>query len=238
MTPFLITFRETVEIVFVIAALYGIIIKINAAQLKKYLWLGVLSGVGLSIVFALVFKLIFGELNEELQEAVEIGASVVGILMITMTVLMFESLDHFHKFILRGVDKVSERFADWWVFVMVFLTIIRDGVETIIFLFGSNQSVASIFWYGSFGILAAVILGVAFYRGMLMAPAGYFFKITNILLLFFASSLFSRIFEEMQMEVGAKFGTGWSQIFAIGMYLVYFVLFGVVYKIKKLKQIK
>lgn len=238
MTPFLITFRETAEIAFVIAALYSIVIKIEVSQLKKYLWLGVFSGVGSSLVLALVFKLIFGGLNGEVQEAVEVGSSIVGILMITMTVLMFESIDQFHKFVLRGVDRASKKFADWWIFVLVFLTILRDGIETIIFLFGSNQSINSIFWYGSFGILAAVLFGFVFYRGMLMAPAGYFFKITNILLLIFAASLFAGIFEEMQTEVGTNFGSGWSQAFGVGMYLVYFILFGVIYKIKKSKQIK
>lgn len=238
MTPFLITFRETAEIAFVIAALYSIIIKIEVGQLKKYLWLGVLSGVGLSAVLALVFKLIFGGLNEEAQEVVEIGSSIVGILMITMTVLIFETAEQFHQFVLKGVDKTSKKFADWWVFVLVFLTILRDGVETIIFLFGSNQSAVNIFWYGSAGILAAVLLGFAFYRGMLLAPIGYFFKVTNILLLIFAASLFSRIFEETQAEVAVKSGNGWSQVFGVAMYFVYFVLFGIVYRVKKMKKIK
>lgn len=156
--------------------------------------------------------------------------------MITMTVLMFENIYQFHKFVLKGVDRASKKFADWWVFVLVFLTILRDGVETIIFLFGSNQSAGSIFWYGSFGILAAVLFGFAFYRGMLLAPAGYFFKVTNILLLIFAASLFSGLFEEAQAEVVEKFGNGWEQAFSIGMYFVYFVLFGIVYKVKKMKK--
>lgn len=235
MTPFLITFREVAEIVFVIAALYSIIIKINVVQLKKYLWLGVLSGVGLSMVLALIFKLIFGELNEEVQEVVEVVSSVIGVLMITTTVLMFENIDQFHKFVLKGVDRASKKFADWWVFVLVFLTILRDGVETIIFLLGSNQSANNIFWYGSFGILVAIIFGFAFYRGMLMAPAGYFFKVTNILLLFFAASMLAHVFSEQQVVVNQKFGSGWSQIFGIGIYVAYFVLFGVIYKVKKLK---
>lgn len=237
MAPFLITFRETAEIAFVIAVLYSIIIKIEVGQLKKYLWLGVLSGVGFSVILALVFKFIFGELSEEIQEVVEVGASIAGILMISATVLMFQTAEQFHQFVLKGVDKTSKKFADWWVFVLVFLTVLRDGVETIIFLFGSNQSAANIFWYGSVGILAAVLLGFALYRGMLLAPMGYFFKATNILLLIFAASMFAHILEEVQAEAGLKFGDVWSQILGVGAYLVYFVLFGIVYKLKN-KKIK
>lgn len=238
MTPFLITFRETVEIAFVIAALYGFIKKVNLAQLNKYLWFGVVSGVGLSIVLALILKTVFGELSHEAQEAVEVVASIVGILMISVTVLMFENMSQFHQFVLKGVDKVNKKFADWWVFILVFLTIMRDGVETIIFLFGTKESAGNIYFYGGLGVIAAVILGFVFYRGLLLAPVGYFFKATNFFFLFFAAGMFSHLFEEVQDDISKNAGNTWSTAFSIAMYLVYFGVFALLYKLKKHKQVK
>jgi high-affinity iron transporter len=88
--------------------------------------------------------------------------------------------------------------------LVAFVGVLREGVETALFLFGtvegSNRLVASI--SGAAGLAGAVLLGYLFYRGAARLDLRRFFKVTSVLLLAFAAWLLAQGLHELQ-EAGA-----------------------------------
>ena len=77
------------------------------------------------------------------------------------------------------------------LFLFTFLMIVREGIETVIFLSAVNVSSQAILSFsgGIMGLLLAVAFGIFFVRGSIRIDLGRFFKITGIVLLIFVIQL-------------------------------------------------
>jgi high-affinity iron transporter len=75
---------------------------------------------------------------------------------------------------------------------MAFFAVIREGLETVVFLlaaFGSASDPTSAGLGASLGIAAAVAIGVAIYRGGVKLNLSRFFRVTGVVLVFVAAGL-------------------------------------------------
>ena len=83
--------------------------------------------------------------------------------------------------------------------LVVFVGVLREGVETALFLFGTvagtNKLVATT--SAAVGLAAAVVLGYLFYRGAARLDLRRFFLVTSVLLLLFAGWLLARGLHEL-----------------------------------------
>jgi high-affinity iron transporter len=90
-------------------------------------------------------------------------------------------------------DGVSECSA---LMVIVGLAVLREGSETVLFLYGiaaSNQDgQSSMLAGGVIGLLAGVAVGYTVYAGLLRMPLRWFFAATGILVLLLAAGLASQ----------------------------------------------
>jgi high-affinity iron transporter len=82
------------------------------------------------------------------------------------------------------------------LFLLVFLSVLREGVESVIFL-GSAASL----WGALAGLGAAALLGFLLFRGALRVRLAVFFTVTNVLLLLFAAGLVAHGLHEL-VETG------------------------------------
>jgi len=84
----------------------------------------------------------------------------------------------------------------------VFLSVVREGVESVIFLgatrFGTG---AGSLWGALAGLAAASLLGFLLFRGAVRVRLGLFFTVTNLLLLLFAAGLVAHGLHEL-VEAG------------------------------------
>jgi high-affinity iron transporter len=80
--------------------------------------------------------------------------------------------------------------------VVVGLAVLREGSETVLFLYGISASEgagASSMWLGGvIGILAGVAVGYAMYAGLLRVPMRWFFAATGVLVLLLAAGMASQ----------------------------------------------
>ena len=95
--------------------------------------------------------------------------------------------------------------------VLAFTAVIREGLETALFLVGqatSADSVAASVLLGALvGLAIAVLIGAGFYRGARLINLRTFFRWTGIALIFIAAGLLSSAVHEF-VEIGAiAFGT-------------------------------
>jgi high-affinity iron transporter len=83
--------------------------------------------------------------------------------------------------------------------MVAFVGVLREGVETALFLFSTteNSSPLASLISGLLGLVAAVALGYAFYRGSHRLDLRRFFTLTSALLLLFAGWLVAKGLEEL-----------------------------------------
>src|SRR5262249_46388061 len=94
------------------------------------------------------------------------------------------------------------------IFSFTFLMIVREGMETVIFLRAVNFTTSEMlsFLGGIIGLVLAVLFGVFFVRGSIRVDLGRFFKITGIVLLLFV----------VQLVIGGIHEFGEGGLFEIG----------------------
>ena len=87
----------------------------------------------------------------------------------------------------------------WGVFWMVYFTILREGFETVMFLFSSEKMSTSYFYLNFFlGIVVAVFLGYLIFIQGRKVDLRKFFKVTSFLLVIFASGMIAYGIHELE----------------------------------------
>jgi high-affinity iron transporter len=96
------------------------------------------------------------------------------------------------------------------LFTIAFVAVVREGLETVLFLLSaetSSASGASVVLGGLIGLAAAVILGVAIFAGGRKVNLKQFFNVTAVLLIMFAAGLAGKAVHEYRELIGWE--NGW-----------------------------
>ena len=181
----LILLREGVEALLIIMALLTVTRKAEQTKASKWIMSGSLLGIILSIALAFIFKAIFENLGStrELTEGIVGICSVILIVIIGAWLHSKSSLESWEKFINKNMDKAMSTGSLLTFGLVAFLSVFREGAETIIFYLGIVGKIST--WSLILGILVAVFI--------LILIAVFFNQITKwipIHRLFFIMSLF------------------------------------------------
>ena len=87
---------------------------------------------------------------------------------------------------------------------LAFISVLREGIETVIFLTGveaSEETPTGILWSGLIGILVALIIALIIFLSSKKINLKIFFSVTGIFLILFAAGMISHGFHELQ-ELG------------------------------------
>jgi FTR1 family protein len=89
---------------------------------------------------------------------------------------------------------------------VAFVGVAREGLESALFMFASvgDSGVVETVIAGSLGALAAVTLGVLFYRGAIRMDLRRFFMVTGVLVIGFAAYLIAGGFHELAEAGGGE----------------------------------
>ncbi len=198
-TGFLITFRETLEAALVVGIVLAYLVAIKQSGYKKFVWWGVLFGILASIVGAIIFTALFGGLSGRTEEIFEgVLMFVAAGLLTTMVLWMMKQ----GKYVVQHLEKqifkeISEKHA-FGLMALVFFAVLREGIETVIFLGAASRiEVANIFG-PILGIGVALVVSWLFFWGATKLRIGRFFKVTSIILVFFAAGLIAHGVHEFQ----------------------------------------
>ncbi|OAO31187.1 hypothetical protein AXY37_07260 [Mammaliicoccus lentus] len=181
----LILLREGVEALLIIMALLTVTRKAEQTKASKWIMSGSLLGIILSIALAFIFKAIFGNLGStrELTEGIVGICSVILMVIVGAWLHSKSSLESWEKFINKNMDKAMSTGSLLTFGLVAFLSVFREGAETIIFYLGIVGKIST--WSLILGILVAVFI--------LILIAVFFNQITKwipIHRLFFIMSLF------------------------------------------------
>jgi high-affinity iron transporter len=204
--PLIITFRESLEASLVIGIVLAYLHRLDLNKHDIYVWSGVAMGVVCSIVIAILFTLLFGGFSGQAEELYEgVIMLVASGLVCWMVVWMWRQRKQIRGDIEGKVDRHLTKNWPLGIFFLVFLSVLREGTETVIFLhaaFAQAKSALLSFGGAVLGFGGAIGLSYLFFRGMKLFNIKHFFTVTSVLLLMFAASLFVEGVEELVEAFG------------------------------------
>ncbi|HIB24549.1 MAG TPA: high-affinity iron transporter [Candidatus Poseidoniales archaeon] len=194
----LIGFREAVEAALIIGVLLTWLARSERGDLANWIWKGVGAGVLASIVVAVLFAWVWGGVESFKEHA----AMFEGILEIAAAVLLTAVIIHFIRHpsaveLEEWADEAYRTKQGAGLFMISFLSVWREGSETVIFIGAGTDGFGAVVGVG-IGIVSATLLAYAFFKRGMKVDITKLFKVTNVLLILFAAGLVAHGFHELQ----------------------------------------
>jgi high-affinity iron transporter len=201
---FFIGLREGVEASLIIGILVAFLVKQNRQKDLKPLWAGVVSAIALSVFLGLLLGFIADEEPANVEPIISGVASLLAATFVTWMIFWMARQSKALNGQLSGKLASTESSGALSVFAIAFLAVIREGVETSVFIWSASKSTGpqtAPIAGAILGLLTAAVIGYLLYRGTLKFNLRTFFKYTGAFLILVTAGIFAYGFSELQ-EVG------------------------------------
>ncbi len=187
---FFITFRETLEAALVVGIILGYLFKTNQARYNNIVYAGVIAGIIASIFAAMIFLNIYGGFSGRAEMIFEGVTMFFGAFLLTTMIFWMMKQKHLAQELKNDLSSKLSAKHKAGLFFLVFVSVLREGVETVIFLGAASFiSKESSLAGAMLGIIAAVFLGYIIFIGSMKVNVKRFFSITSFILILFAAGL-------------------------------------------------
>jgi high-affinity iron transporter len=204
---FLITLREGLEISIVLAILLGYLVKTGRADRTGAVWTGAGIAAVVCIITGLLFNTLVGDFEGKSEQAIEGFLALAAAIVLTWMILWMRKNARSLSGDLRS--KVDGATSAGAVTMIAFVAVAREGFETVLFLLGAetgSSSGAAVVLGGVLGLAVSAVVGVLVYRFGKNIDLRVFFKITGVLLIFFAAGLVGKAVHELRELAGIEGG--------------------------------
>mgnify|MGYP001236689421 CR=1 FL=1 len=216
---FLIGFREALEAALIIGVLVTLLNRTDREFMTKWVWGGVILALIASVLTWQAFEIMVGEFSKENEEVFEGILYLIAAVLITTVIL--HVIGHATREILeQKAEKAIEKQEAFGIGLLAFVSVWREGVETVIFIGAgteSNEAITGLF----IGIVLALVIGYALFSSTRNLDIQFMFNMSTSLLIGFAAFLVMKAIHEFG-EVGFM-GVPESfplQVFGASLYLV------------------
>ena len=194
----LIGLREAVEAALIIGVLMTWLVRSNRGSLSSWIWYGVGAGIAASLVVAALFAWVWGGLEsfEEHEALFEGVLEIFAALLLTLVIVHFIRHPSARE-LENWADEAFKQKHGMGLFLISFLSVWREGSETVIFIGAGTEGADAIVGV-FFGIVVATVFAYAFFTRGMEVDISKLFKITNVLLILFAAGLVAHGFHELQ----------------------------------------
>lgn len=206
-SSFIITLREGLEASLIIAILLTYLRKTGRQADSRSVWLGTAAATLVCLVAGTLIYIFIDGLHGKVEQAVEgfIALAAVGVL--TYMIFWMRTNSRSLGSHLRGKVDRSTNAA---LFTIAFVAVLREGLETVLFLLGAETQTSSglsVVVGGLIGLVTAIGIGVLIYNGSSRVDLKTFFSFTAVLLLLFAAGLAGKAVHELRELIGWE--SGW-----------------------------
>ena len=195
---FVITFRESLEVALVLAIILGNLAKNKLAKLNGVVYAGLGAGITASLITAFLFVSLIGGFEGTAEQIFEGVTMFAGAALITTMIIWMMGQKRMAEGIRQSIETNLSKGYKQGLFFLVFFSVLREGVETVIFLgtvsFSSTHTATLL--GALIGLGAAAVLGYVLFVSSMKLNVRLFFSITNLLLIIFAASLISQAAHE------------------------------------------
>jgi FTR1 family protein len=215
-----ITLREGVEVALVIGVLLAYLRRTGRETYNRY----VLLGLGAATLASLLGALIIQRYGLDPDKPVIEGSVmfVAAGLVVSLVIWMWRTGRSVKRRLEQRLDSLvgqaasttMEYRAALGVFAFAFFMVLREGVETVLFLAALSRTVGGSALYnalgGGTGLLLATLFGILLVRGSLHLNLRRFFNVTGLVLLILVAKLVAGGLHEF-LEVGILPASPWLE---------------------------
>ncbi len=193
LSSLLITLREGLEAALIIGIILAYLARTENRQGFKPVWLGTSLAVVVSLIAGAAIYLLAGEFSGQAEEIFEGLAMFVAVGVLTWMIFWMrrQAVDikaHLHT----QIQSVLSGGSSLGLATIAFVVVVREGIETVLFLFAATRVAESplLFTVGGFlGLIIAIVIGYSIYKGSSKLNLRTFFNVTSLVLIFFAAGL-------------------------------------------------
>lgn len=188
----MILIREGLEALLVVIALLSFVKKSKAEKGKKWVWSGVLSGLGVSVILAIIVKFVlssgaFGNNNALIGGWTGIFAAVMLVYM-SYWLHSQSNIADWNRFLKEKSQNAITTGKLVSLGILAFLAVFREGTETVLFYIGMASQIKLQTLLLGFLIGAAILGLIAFlmvYVGLKL-PLRPFFMVSSVIVFYLA----------------------------------------------------
>ena len=200
--------REGVEAALIVAIIAGYLTRTGESARIPRVLLGAAVAVGVSLVAGITIFLFVGELASPYEQLLEAATMILAAAIVTWMLFWMKRQSRGLKGELHArVDRALDHGGMWGLTLLAFTAVIREGIETAVFLVGQASAARESGGTGGvllgalLGLAAAVVVGYLVYVGSRRIDLRHFFRVTAIVLVFIAAGLLGRAVHEL-VEIG------------------------------------
>jgi high-affinity iron transporter len=204
--------REGVEAALIVAIIAAYLAKTGNRRHVARVFVGAGSAIGLSALLGLGLFLTVGGLQEPYEQLFE--AATLGLAAAVVTWMLFWMRRQARSVkgqLQAAIDRALDEGSVNALTVLAFVAVIREGLETSLFLVGqaasAQQGAIWVLVGALLGLVVAALLGVGFYHGSRRLNLATFFRWTGVGLVFIAAGLLATAVHELIEVKVIGFGT-------------------------------
>lgn len=202
LNTFVIALREGLEASLIIGIMLAYLVKSGRAQQVRSIWIGTFFAVALSLAFGAILSFTSATLTDEQEE---LFAGLTGLAAVGLVTWMIYWMKSASKSIRKELEaRASSAMSAGALALAAFIAVIREGLETSLFLYTTFRSSTNAFT-GTVGLILGLItaigLGYGIYRGAIRFNLSKFFAISGIALILVAGNVLDYSLHELS-EVG------------------------------------
>jgi high-affinity iron transporter len=200
--------REGVEAALILAIICAYLAKTGNKRHFPKIFLGAGLAIGLSVLLGVGIYVTVGSFQEPYEQLFEAATLILAAGVVTwMLFWMRRQARSVRGELHAAVDRALDDGSAIALAFLAFVAVIREGVETSLFLVGQVASASAEggeMWVvigAVTGLLIAAVIGVGFYHGSRRLNLATFFRWTGVALVFIAAGLLSHAVHEL-IEIG------------------------------------
>jgi high-affinity iron transporter len=205
---FLITLREGIEAALIIGIVLAYLSRTGRISERRAVWTGVVSALVACAGVGAAIHATVGSMDKNTERLFEgVSTLLAAALLSWMLVWMHRHASQLGAHLRDQVDQAmsSSRRRGLGLGMLCFVAVGREGLETVLFLFGfAGQGVSPthLVLGATGGLGLAVVIGVLINRGSQVLDLQRFFRISGVTLIFFGAGLIAYGIHELQ-DAGA-----------------------------------
>lgn len=202
----LILLREGLEALLIVATLIAFLKKTNQAGKQKWIWIGVAFGLLASGILAIIINILFSKMTAaSSREYIEGITGIIAVLMmLTVGAWLHKksNIKNWNQYIQRQMKEAIATGSLFSFSVISFLSIFREGAETIIFYAGMAPSMSTSQLFIGIGVALAILIVIGFViiHYSVKIPIRLFFTVATILIYFFAFKILGVSIHALQVS--------------------------------------
>ena len=189
---FILSLREGLEAALLIGIVLGALRKTNHQQLRPMVWVGTISAILVSLVAALVLNQLGAKFEGKAEQIYEGITMLFAAGVLTWMVFWMQRQSRSLKTgIELDVRRATMQNGAKALFLLAFLSVVREGIELALFLTATSMTTSAQQTLGGalLGLGTAIFLGWLLFTTTIKLDLASFFKVTSVLLIFFAAGL-------------------------------------------------